>query len=85
MIAGKKRMADLSLIKFYFAGNLSSMSTQVAKSKVIAKGGIIREEISNDLWYLVTNNPNLRDPELKKARDLGVLFIDEKDFLAMLK
>lgn len=78
-------MADLSLIKFYFAGNLSSMSTQEAKSKVIAKGGIIREEISNDLWYLVTNNPNLKDPVLKKARDLGVVFIDEKDFLTMLE
>jgi NAD-dependent DNA ligase len=78
-------MADLSLIKFYFAGNLSSISTQEAKNKVIAKGGIIREEVSNDLWYIVTNNPNLKDPELEKARDLGVLFIDEKDFLTMIK
>jgi NAD-dependent DNA ligase len=78
-------MADLTLIKFYFAGNLSSMSTQEAKSKVIAKGGIVREEISNDLWYLVTNNPNLKDPQLEKARDLGVLFINEKDFLTMLR
>jgi NAD-dependent DNA ligase len=78
-------MADLSLIKFYFAGNLSSMSTQEAKSRVIEKGGIVREEISNDLWYLVTNNPNLKDPQLEKARDLGVLFINEKDFLTMLR
>jgi len=78
-------MADLSLIKFFFAGELGSMSTQEAKTKVIEKGGIIREEISNDLWYLVTNNPSSKIPELKKARDLGVLFINEDEFLQMLK
>jgi len=78
-------MADLSLIKFYFSGELNSMSTQEAQTKVIEKGGIIRDEISNDLWYLVTNNPSSKNPELKKARDLGVLFIDEHEFLKMLK
>ena len=77
--------ADLSLIKFYFSGDLSSMSLQEAKAKVIEKGGIIREEISNDLWYLVTNNPSSNKPELIKARNLGVLFIDENEFLKMLK
>jgi NAD-dependent DNA ligase len=78
-------LADLSLIKFYFSGELSSMSTQEAKTKVIKKGGIVREEISNDLWYLVTNSPSAKSPELKKARDLGVLFINEGEFLQMLK
>ena len=78
-------MADLSLIKFYFSGELRSMSAQEAKSKVIEKGGIIREEISNDLWYFVTTNPSLNTPELKKARDLRVLFINEIEFLQMLE
>lgn len=82
---GEVILADLSLIKFYFSGELNSMSTQEAKSKVIEKGGIIREEISNDLWYLVTNNPSLKIPELKKARDLGVLFINEIEFLHILE
>lgn len=78
-------MADLSLIKFYFSGELRSMSAQEAKSKVVEKGGIIREEISNDLWYFVTNNSSLKTPEFKKARDLGVLFINESEFLQMVK
>ena len=78
-------MADLSLIKFYFSGNLNSISISEAKKEVIEKGGIVREEISNDLWYLVTNNPNSKQPEVEKAKDLGVLFIDENEFLKMLK
>jgi len=78
-------MADLSLMKFYFSGELSSMTTQEAKTKVIEKGGIIREEISNDLWYCVTNSQNSKKLELKKARELGVLFINESEFLEMLK
>ncbi len=78
-------MADLSLIKFYFSGDLNLISTQEAKKKVIENGGIIREEISNDLWYFVTNNPNSKRPEFKKAKNLGVLFINENEFLKMLK
>ena len=66
-------MADLSLIKFYFSDDLISMSIQEAKTKAIDKGGIIREDISNDLWYVVTNNPNSKKPDLKRARDLDPL------------
>lgn len=78
-------MADLSLIKFYFPEDLRSMSAQEAKQKVLEKGGIVREEVSNDLWYLVTNEPGLRKPDLEKAKNLGVLFINESEFIKMLK
>lgn len=76
--------ADLSLIKFYFSGELKTMSVEEAKNSVTEKGGIVRDKIVNDLWYLVTNNPNPRNEEIKRAKDLGVLFIDEKEFLKML-
>lgn len=76
--------ADLSLIKFYFSGELKTISVEEAKNSVIEKGGIVRDKIVNDLWYLVTNNPNPRNEEIKRAKDLGVLFIDEKEFLKML-
>ena len=79
------KLPDLSLIKFYLSDDLSLISIQDAKSKIIEKGGIIRDEITNDLWYFVANNPHPKKPEVKRAKELGVLFITEDDFLKMLK
>jgi hypothetical protein len=50
-------MADLSLIKFWFSRNLSSISLDGTKKKVIERGEINREYISKELWCLVTNEP----------------------------
>jgi len=61
------------------------MDSEEAKRKVIEKGGIVREEISTDLWYLVTNDSKDKTKSYDKARKLGVTFIDETEFLEMLK
>ncbi|GAJ14095.1 unnamed protein product [marine sediment metagenome] len=61
------------------------MNKEEAKLKVIEKGGVIRDSISNDLWYLVTNNLDVKSKKFKKARDLGVTFIDELEFLKMIE
>jgi hypothetical protein len=45
----------------------------------------VREEISPDLWYLVTNNSTRETKNNNRARKLGVTFIDEIEFLKMLK
>ncbi|MHA1533707.1 MAG: BRCT domain-containing protein [Promethearchaeota archaeon] len=78
-------MADLSLIKFYFSSDLKTMDKEEAKRKVIEKGGTVREDISTDLWYLVTNDSKGETKNYNKARKLGVTFIDEIEFLKMLK
>lgn len=78
-------MADLSLIKFYFSSDLKTMNKEEAKKKVTEKGGIVREEVSTDLWYLVTNNLKNDAKNCDKARKLGVTFIDETEFLKMIK
>jgi len=78
-------MADLSLVKFYFSGELKSMKIKDAKIKVTENGGIVRDQVGNDLWYLVTNNPNSKSEDIKRAKNLGVLFINERDFLEMIK
>jgi len=78
-------MADLSLVKFYFAGELKSINIKDAKMKVTENGGIVRDQVDNDLWYLVTNNPNSKSEDIKRAKNLGVLFIDEREFLEMIK
>jgi DNA ligase (NAD+) len=61
------------------------MNKEEAKLKVIEKGGVIRDSISNDLWYLVTNNLDVKSKKFKKARELGVTFIDELEFLKMIE
>ncbi len=73
------------MIKFYFSKDLKKLNRDEAKKRVLENGGIIREEISNDLWYLVTNNPNVSSKKFEKARNLGVTFIDEFDFLKMIE
>ncbi|MFX1288402.1 MAG: BRCT domain-containing protein [Promethearchaeota archaeon] len=78
-------IADLSLIKFYFSSDLKTMDKEEAKRKVIEKGGIVREDISSDLWYLVTNDTKDETKIFNKARKLGVTFIDEIEFLKMLE
>ena len=78
-------MADLSLIKFCISDDLDTLSVENAKSKVIENGGIIREDITNDLWYYVTNKSNANDAHFTKAKDLGVIFLDEQQFLKMLE
>ena len=77
-------MADLSLIKFYFSSDLKTMDKEEAKRMVAEKGGIVREEVSTDLWYLVTNDSKSETKNYNKARKLGVTFIDETEFLKML-
>ena len=78
-------IADISLIKFYFSDDLKNLNIDEAKKRVLEKGGIVREEITTDLWYLVTSNPNTNSEKFKKARNLGVTFIDELDFLKMIE
>jgi DNA ligase (NAD+) len=41
--------------------------------------------VVKDLSFLVTNNPESGSAKNKKARDLGVAIIDEKQFLDLLK
>jgi NAD-dependent DNA ligase len=56
-----------------------------AQEKIKTKGGILREDITNDVWYFVTNNPKNTSQPFEKARKLGVLFIDEQEFIKMIE
>ncbi len=73
------------MIKFYFSNDLKKIDRDEAKKRVLKNGGLIREEISNDLWYFVTSNPNANSEKFERARNLGVTFIDELDFLKMIE
>ena len=72
------------MIKFYFSKDLQKINREEAKKRVLENGGIVREEISKDLWYLVTSSPDASSKKFEKARNLGVTFINELDFLKMI-
>ncbi|MHA1481956.1 MAG: NAD-dependent DNA ligase LigA [Candidatus Heimdallarchaeaceae archaeon] len=69
-------------LKFVITGKLSLMSRQKAKDKIRMLGGNISESISKSTNYLVIG----KEPgsKLKKAKNLGVQIIEEKEFLKLL-
>ena len=78
-------MADLSLIKFYISENLTQLNKVEAKKRIIEKGGVVREDITRDIWYFVTNDTNTQSEKVRKAQNIGITFIDESELLRMIK
>jgi DNA ligase (NAD+) len=74
----------LSCLSFCFTGELSSMKRGQAEEKIKALGASAKTSVVKDLSYLVTNDPGSASGKNKKARELGVRIIDEKEFLALL-
>jgi DNA ligase (NAD+) len=70
---------------FCFTGELVSMKRSEAEEKIKALGASAKTSVVKDLSFLVTNNPESGSAKNKKARDLGVAIIDEKQFLDLLK
>jgi DNA ligase (NAD+) len=71
-------------LSFCFTGELSSMKRGQAEERVKALGAGVKTSVVKDLSYLVTNDPGSGSSKNKKALDLGVPIIDEKQFLALL-
>jgi DNA ligase (NAD+) len=69
---------------FCFTGELTSMKRGQAEEKIKALGASAKASVVKDLSYLVTNDPGSGSGKNKKARELGVDIIDEKQFLALL-
>jgi len=72
-------------MKFYFSDDLKQIDRDETIKRVLKMGSIIREEVTNDLWCLVTSDPNKNSKEFEKARRLGVTFIEELDFVKMIE
>jgi DNA ligase (NAD+) len=70
---------------FCFTGELVSMKRGEAEEQIKALGASAKTSVVKDLSFLVTNNPESGSAKNKKARDLGVAIIDEKQFLDLLK
>ena len=79
-----KGLIKIVIYETMIAKKVDKVLDKISK-KLIEKGGIVREELSRDLWYLVTNDSKGEAKNYNKARKLGVTFIDETEFLKMLK
>jgi len=69
---------------FCFTGELSSLKRGEAEERIKALGASAKTSVVKDLSWLVTNDPGSGSGKNKKARELGIPIIDEKQFLALL-
>jgi DNA ligase (NAD+) len=82
-------LADSSLGKlkgltFCFTGELFSMKRSDAQNLVKENGGTVKSSVVKGLSFLVTNDTESGSAKNKKAQELGVKIISEKEFLAMV-
>ena len=84
-IIGKKEKKNESLrgVTFVFTGNLKEMTREKAKEETRKRGGNISESVSPKTNYVVAGeNPGMK---IKKARELGVIILNEEEFIKILK
>lgn len=78
-----KKQEPLAGQIFVLTGTLSSMTREEAKEKLLSLGAKVSESVSRKTAYVVVGS----DPgsKLAKAHALGVLAIDEKELIDLLK
>ena len=70
---------------FCFTGELVTMKRTDAQNLVKQAGGMIKSSVVKDLSYLVTNDTASGSSKNRKAAELGIPVITEKEFLDMVK
>ncbi|MCQ2589353.1 MAG: NAD-dependent DNA ligase LigA [Treponema sp.] len=74
----------LSGKSFCFTGELYTMKRADAEQLVKKNGGTTKSSVTKDLSFLVTNDTQSGSSKNKKAQQLGISIIDEKQFLSMV-
>jgi DNA ligase (NAD+) len=70
---------------FCFTGELVMMKRAEAQNLVKQAGGLVKSSVTKDLTYLVTNDISSGSLKNRKAEELGVSIITEKEFLVLVK
>jgi DNA ligase (NAD+) len=71
-------------LSFCFTGELIVMKRSQAEERVKALGGSPKNSVVKGLSYLVANDTGSGSAKNRKARDLGVPVIDERQFLELI-
>jgi len=71
-------------ISFCFTGALDSMIRAQLFALLKSKNHIFKTSVSSHVDYLVTNFPNKLTAKVRRARQLGIPIINEKQFLNMI-
>lgn len=74
----------LSGKSFCFTGELTTMKRSDAEKMVKAAGGTTKSSVTKDLSYLVTNDVSSGSSKNRKAAELGIPVVTEKEFLQIL-
>jgi len=69
--------------RLLFTGTLSSMTREDAKRLVEQQGGIVVNQISHQVDYLVVGDKP--GSKLQKAKEMGINILKEEDFIKLLK
>lgn len=79
----EKKKGKLTLKTFVLTGTMKKFSREDAKEKIIALGGSVSDSVSrNTSFVVVGENPGSK---LKKAEELHIHILSEKEFLKFIK
>lgn len=78
-----KKQTAITGKSFVLTGTLSGMSRNEAKDKIKSLGGKVLSSITHDTDYLVVGED--AGSKLKKAQELNIKIVEEKEFLKMLE
>ncbi len=79
----KSKPGKLKGLTFVLTGALETITRKEAKERIRALGGDVSESVSKKTNYLVMGeNPGSK---LKKAKEIGIKILSEKEFLEMLE
>ncbi len=84
-IESKSKDGKLNGLSFCFTGELVSIKRAEAQNLVKQNGGTVKSSVVKGLSYLVTNDTSSGSSKNKKALELNIPVLTEKEFLDLLK
>ena len=75
--------SDLAGKSFCFTGELKKIKRADAEKKVRESGGVVKQTVTRDLSFLVTNDVSSGSSKNIRASELGIPILDEDGFLKL--